>query len=101
MHHGPATGGAERPPPRPCPDCGGALRPSHREYSGAGTSVTVLRCSSCGCVVTGSARADPDRTAADARGGRSRRHRPVDEGPPTNPVLGPELARRILDDISG
>jgi hypothetical protein len=93
-----ATRDADRPPPRPCPHCGGALRTSHREYAGAGSSTTVLRCSSCGRVVTGAPRSDAERSAQGT--GRSRRHQPVDEGPPSNPVIDPELARRLLEDLS-
>jgi hypothetical protein len=72
---------------------------SHREYAGRGTSSVVLRCSACGHTVTGSAGNDEERAAA--KRGRSRRHLPVDEGPPTNPVIDPELARRLLEDMDG
>jgi hypothetical protein len=89
--------GRDRSPPRPCPQCGGVLRVSHRQYAGAGSSTTVLRCTSCGGTVTGSTRADAERRSSNV--GRSRRHQPVDEGPPPNPVLDPELARKLLDDL--
>jgi hypothetical protein len=72
---------------------------SHREYAGGGTSSVVLRCTACGHTVTGGAGSDADRAAA--KGGRSRRHRPVDEGPPTNPVIDPEMARRLLEELDG
>jgi hypothetical protein len=72
---------------------------SHREYAGGGTSSAVLRCRACGHTVTGAAGKDADRTAA--KGGRSRRHLPVDEGPPTNPVIDPEMARRLLEELDG
>jgi hypothetical protein len=75
------------------------MRVSHREYAGAGSSTVVLRCASCGRTVTGPARSDADRRAANV--GRSRRHQPVDEGPPANPVLDPELARRLLEELGG
>ncbi|MEO8898387.1 MAG: hypothetical protein ABI352_05345 [Candidatus Dormibacter sp.] len=75
------------------------MRVSHREYAGAGTSTVALRCASCGRTATGSTRADADRRGANA--GRSRRHQPIDEGPPPNPVLDPELARRLLEDLGG
>jgi hypothetical protein len=88
-----------RIPARPCPQCGGALRVSHREYAGAGSSTVVLRCAACGHSLTGAARADADRESTNR--GRSRRHLPVDEGPPTNPVLDPEVARRLLEDLRG
>lgn len=94
-----APGNADRPPPPPCPSCGGALRGSHREYAGRGSSVTVLRCSSCGRTVTGAARSDATHDRAGS--GRSRRHQPVDEGPPSNPVIDPEIARRLLDELGG
>jgi hypothetical protein len=75
------------------------MRLSHREYAGAGNSTAVLRCASCGRTATGSTRADADRRAPDA--GRSRRHQPIDEGPPPNPVLDPEVARRLLEELGG
>ena len=92
-----ASRGRDRSPARTCAHCGGVLRVSHREYSGAGNSTMVLRCASCGRTVAGSTRSDADRRAAGV--GRSRRHLPVDAGPPTNPVLDPELARRLLEEL--
>jgi hypothetical protein len=59
----------------------------------------VLRCASCGRTVSTAARSDADRRAAGP--GRSRRHQPVDEGPPTNPVLDPQTARRLLEELDG
>jgi hypothetical protein len=59
--------------------------------------VPVLRCSACGHTVKGDARNDAGRTPAN--GGRSRRHQPVDEGPPSNPVIDADLARRLLEDL--
>ena len=82
---------------RACPRCGGALVRSHREYAGRGESRDVRRCRDCGNTVTGAARAD---AAGDGRGGRSRRHQPVNDGPPSNPVLDEETARRLLDGLS-
>lgn len=73
---------------------------SHREYAGGATSAVVLRCSACGHTQKEAARSDADRSPAPG-GGRSKRHRPVDEGPPPNPVLDPELARRLLEDLGG
>jgi hypothetical protein len=75
------------------------MRVSHREYAGAGSSTAVLLCTACGRPVTGSTRSDADRRAANV--GHSRRHQPVDEGPPANPVLDPELARRLLEELGG
>jgi hypothetical protein len=60
--------------------------------------VSVLRCPSCGRTVTGAARSDADRRAGN---GRSRRHAPVDEGPPSNPVIDPGLAERLLEELGG
>jgi hypothetical protein len=75
------------------------MRVSHREYAGAGSSTVVLRCTSCGRTATGSTRSDADRRAANT--GYSRRHQPIDEGPPANPVLDPEVARRLLEELGG
>jgi hypothetical protein len=63
----------------------------------------VLRCAACGHTVLGGTQSDADRNADRSSGGRgrSRRHRPVDEGPPTNPVIDPEVARRLLEELGG
>jgi hypothetical protein len=84
---------------RPCPLCGAELRTSHREYAGAGTSAVVLRCSACGHTLRGAARSDAERQERSR--GRSKRHRAVDDGPPTNPVIDSELARRLLEELGG
>ncbi|HSP64757.1 MAG TPA: hypothetical protein VLO10_01070 [Candidatus Deferrimicrobium sp.] len=91
------TRGGDRTPPPPCPRCGAPLRASHREYTGRGSSATVLRCSACGHTVSGPARSDAERQTRNR--GRSTKHRPIDEGPPSNPVIDPELARRLLRDL--
>ncbi len=96
MQRGVSAEGGDRTAPRPCPRCGAPLRTSHREYAGAGTSTTVLRCGACAHTVSGSTRSDADRNA-----GRSRRHRAVDEGPPSNPVIDPGVARRLLEGLEG
>lgn len=70
---------------------------SHREYAGAGNSTAVLRCPACGHAVRGTTASDADRPRTGSV--RSKRHAPVDEGPPTNPVIDPELARRLLDEL--
>ncbi len=57
----------------------------------------VLRCAACGTTVTGATVSDEERAARGR--GRSSKHRPVDEAPPTNPVLDAELARRLLDEL--
>lgn len=85
--------------PRACPQCGGALRASHREYAGAGSSVTVWRCGQCGRILKSAPRSDSDRQGSAKRA--SRRHAPVDEGPPSNPVIAPDLAARLLDQLGG
>jgi hypothetical protein len=59
----------------------------------------VLRCAACGHSLRGATRSDADRQPRNR--GRSRRHQPVDEGPPTNPVLDAEVARRLLEDLGG
>lgn len=80
--------------PRPrCPGCGGELRFSHRNYAGRGASAEVRRCVACGQTVVGAARSDAERPR-DRRGPRKP---PVDEGPPPNPVIDPELARRLRE----
>ena len=86
MSDAPVQGG-----PR-CPRCGTALRLSHVEYAGRGLEAPVRRCPGCGEVIRGGPR---PRRAPDPTRSR-RRHAPVDEGPPANPVLDPEVARRLL-----
>lgn len=76
-----------------CPRCGATMRLSHLEYAGRGLEAPVRRCPACGEVVRGAARAKQSPSANRS----SRRARaPVDEGPPANPVLDPETARRLL-----
>ncbi len=82
--------------PRPCAACGADVRFSHREYSGGGASRVVLRCRGCGAVTSHAAAAGDDDKARM----RSRKP-PVDEGPPRNTVLDPEMARRLLDSMGG
>jgi hypothetical protein len=93
------SGGPKQP--RQCPRCGAPLRMSHTEYAGAGNSTVVLRCSACGHTLSGATRTDADRRRELAGRGRSKRHQPVDEGPPDNPVLDPQVARRLLEDLGG
>ncbi len=95
----PIRDAADRSPRSLCPRCAGRLHVSHREYAGAGASRTVLRCAACGHTESLAPRSDASR-AATAHG-RSRRHQPVDEGPPSNPVIDAELARRLLADLDG
>ena len=82
----------ERAAPR-CPICNAALYLSHVEYGGRGSEVPVLRCSSCGNVVRGQSR---PRQARAANRSTRRPRAPIDEGPPANPVIDPEVARRLL-----
>ena len=84
-----------KPAPRPCALCGGALRFSHRERARGGADVVVLRCRGCGATVSHAASGDSD----DRSRPRSRKP-PVDEGPPQNRVLDPELARRLLESMA-
>jgi len=67
------------------------MRFSHREHAGGRQSRAVLRCRGCGLTVTTAA------TEADvsADHGRSKRHRPIDEGPPENAVLDDATARLL------
>ncbi len=97
MQHNVSARGGDRIPPRPCPRCGAPLRASHREYAGRGSSTVVLRCATCGHTLEGSTRSDAEREVRNR--GRSSKHRPVDEGPPPNPVIDPELARRLLEEL--
>lgn len=78
---------------RHCQICGGEMRFSHREYAGGGASAPVWRCKLCGALTRDTARAREEQPAQR----RSRQRAPVDEGPPENPVLDPEIARRLLD----
>lgn len=67
---------------------------SHVEYAGRGLEVLVMRCSACGAVARGQPR--PRRQQAPQRS-RRRERAPVDEGPPANPVIDAETARRLLE----
>jgi uncharacterized protein with PIN domain len=80
-------------PRRRCAKCGGELRFSHREYAGKGTSAAVLRCAGCGDVLRDAAR---EAVQAPQRH-TSKRHRDLDAGPPSNPVIDPDLAARLLE----
>ncbi|MDQ2960442.1 MAG: hypothetical protein M3R48_05255 [Candidatus Dormibacteraeota bacterium] len=98
MQRGVTPGGSSQSGSRSCAHCGGALVRSHREYAGGGASVDVLRCGGCGRTVTTGPRQDSQRLRPT---GRSRRHQPVDEGPPPNPVLDADVARRLRRDLAG
>ncbi|HUZ71176.1 MAG TPA: hypothetical protein VMU65_15840 [Candidatus Saccharimonadales bacterium] len=89
------TGDTPEPtrPRRRCAACDGELRFSHREYAGKGTTAAVLRCVGCGDVVRDAPRAGAQATQRH----RSKNHRDLEEGPPANPVLDPEIAARLLE----
>src|SRR5579864_3723622 len=78
-----------------CPECGGALRFSHVEYAGRGLEAAVRRCEACGAISRGAPQLKRQRSGAERAAQRKRA--PIDEGPPSNPVLDPELARRLLE----
>ncbi|MBV8528901.1 MAG: hypothetical protein JOZ75_11335 [Candidatus Dormibacteraeota bacterium] len=63
------------------------------EYGGRGSEVPVLRCSGCGNDVRGQSR--PRQARSNERPAR-RAKAPVDEGPPADPVIDPEVAKRLL-----
>ena len=82
-----------------CITCGGETHFSHRQYAGSGRTVAVYRCLTCGAVTTGTPMLQSESSKdARARTGRSRKHAGYDEGPPGNPVLDPETARRLLEE---
>ncbi len=70
--------------------CGARVGRSHLEYLGGGRSLPVYVCSGCGLGYRGDGPAAP---AASSH--RSRKPLP-EGGSPENPVLDPEIARRIL-----
>ena len=78
-----------------CRECGATLRFSHVEYAGHGLEVTVRRCTECGAIAR--AQAQAKRPRAGAARAEHRKRVPIDEGPPSNLVLDPELARRLLE----
>lgn len=73
--------------------CGGELRRSHVAYVGRGESVTVMVCRGCGRAYRGATR---QAGADDSPSRRSRRPLPA-EGPPDNPVIDAETARRLRE----
>ena len=70
--------------------CGARVGRSHLEYLGGGRSQPVYVCSGCGLGYRGDG-----PTAPAASSHRSRKPLP-EGGSPENPVLDPEIARRIL-----
>lgn len=77
-----------------CTECRAVMHFSHVEYAGRGLEAVVMRCPACGAVARGQPR--PRRQQAPGRSKR-RERAPVDEGPPSNPVIDPEMARRLLE----
>ena len=75
--------------------CGGRVGRSHLEYLGAGRSLPVYVCSGCGLGYRGDGPAAPAEPSH-----RSRKPLPQG-GAPDNPVLDPEIARRILGTQEG
>ena len=70
--------------------CGARVGRSHLEYLGAGRSLPVYVCSGCGLGYRGDGAAAPSPSPRRSR-------KPLPEGgSPDNPVLDPEIARRIL-----
>jgi len=69
--------------------CGGRPRWSHLEYVGRGSSIPIYTCPGCGLAYRGRQGSKPPSPARQSR-------RPLpDEGSPTNPVLGAELAEKL------
>ena len=68
------------------------MRFSHREYASRGATASVWRCRACGMTARDEARVREDTPVAR----RASRRPPVDEGPPANPVIDPDVARRLL-----
>jgi hypothetical protein len=79
---------------RRCQICRGEMRFSHREYAGKGSVAPVWRCTACGALARESARAAEPREAPASR----RKRQLVDEGPPQNPVISPDVAAKLLRD---
>ncbi len=69
------------------------MRLSHREYAGRGMAAAVWRCGACG-----TASRDAPRQQRHPEPSHARRHAPVDEGSPPNPVIDAETAARLLRD---
>ena len=54
----------------------------------------MWRCIACGALARETARAAEPRDAPVTR----RKRQPVDDGPPPNPVISPEMAAKLLRD---
>jgi len=73
-----------------CNVCGSVVAFSHREYTGHGAESAVWRCKNCGSQT----RTD-SRPAAGRKSNYSSKKKPVNEGPPHNPVIDSETAERL------
>ena len=88
------------PPGGVCRACGGRTRRSHSEYVRRGEEVAVHLCVGCGRAYRGAAGARGER--AERRDAERRSRRPLpDEGPPANPVIDEEMARRLREQLGG
>lgn len=85
------------PANRSCRQCGAATRFSHTAYVRAGESVALHVCTSCGTAYRGGRRGGEDSPVGARAGGRERRRQPIDEGPPSNPVLDEATARMLRE----
>ena len=75
---------------RNCTVCGSVVAISHREYLGHGQERVVWRCRGCGSETKSEARPAEDRKRATAS-----KKKPIDEGPPHNPVLDSATAEAL------
>ena len=80
------------------------MRRSHVAYLGRNQEATVYRCTGCGITEQGAPRdraAVQEQRAGQARGGRSRQRRPLEEGAPENPVIDSDMARLLRERFGG
>ena len=73
-----------------CNVCGSVVAFSHREYTGHGTERVVWRCKNCGSQT----RTD-SRPASPRKSNYSSKKKPIDEGPPHNPVIDSATAEKL------
>lgn len=86
---------------RGCRLCGAPTRFSHTAYVRAGESVALYVCTSCGTAFRGGVRGGDQDGRGPRPGGRPSRRPPVDEGPPANPVIDEDMARRLREALGG
>lgn len=80
---------------RQCTVCGSVVAFSHREYSGKGMERAIWLCTGCGAIERSEARPRSEKVPE-----RKSRKRPVNEGPPENPVIDSataEALKRMFD----